>query len=149
MSCRSSRPVEPAAPVRPPLWAVPEWRAPGAAHSSPHRPPPSSASCGLRRRTRRAAAAVASSIELPATDAVLAGYHRRRHPRLHALGHDLALLLRCPTTALSAGAQLGAQAPSARMIRRTSIIRLRSTLCHAVLCHHRQYLALNRPRRAT
>jgi hypothetical protein len=41
---------------------------------------------------------------------------RRRHTRLHAFGHDLALLLGCATTALAAGAQLGAQAPRARTI---------------------------------
>jgi hypothetical protein len=76
-------------------------------------------------------------------------HHRRRHIRLHAFGHDLVLLLGCATTALAAGAQRGAQAPSDRTISRTSIPRLRSALCHAVLFNHRRHPALSRPRRAT
>jgi hypothetical protein len=76
-------------------------------------------------------------------------HHRRRHIRLRAFGHDLVLLLGCATTALAAGGQLGAQAPSARTISRASIPRLRSALCPAVLFHHRRHPARNRPRRAT
>jgi len=87
-------------------------------------------------------------IKLPCADAVLARHHRRRHIRLHAFGHDLVLLLGRPTTPFAAGAHLGAQAPCARTISRTSIPRLRSALRHAVLFRHRRHLALNRPRRA-
>jgi hypothetical protein len=88
-------------------------------------------------------------IELPAADAVLASHHRHRHPRLHAFGHDLVLLLGRPTTAPAAGPHLGTQAPCARTISRTSIPHLRSALRHAVLFRHRQHLAPNRTRRAT
>ena len=87
-------------------------------------------------------------IKLPGADAVFARHHRRRHIRLQALGHDLALLLGRPTTALAADVHLGAQAPCARTISRTSIPRLRSALRHAVLFHHRRHLPLNGPRRA-
>jgi hypothetical protein len=75
-------------------------------------------------------------IKLPAADAVLARHHRHRHTRLHTLSHDLTLLLSRPTTALAASAQLGAQVAFARTIHRTSVPRLQSALCHAVLLRH-------------
>ena len=82
-------------------------------------------------------------IELPAADTVLASHHRRRHTRLHAFDHDLVLPLGRPTTALAARVHLGAQAWSARAIRRTSIPRLRSALRHAVLLRHGRHLVRN------
>jgi hypothetical protein len=59
-------------------------------------------------------------VELSRADAVLVRHHRWRNARLHALGHDPALLLSRPPTALAAGNNIGARNASARMITRKS-----------------------------
>jgi hypothetical protein len=61
-------------------------------------------------------------VELSRADAVLVRHHRWRNARLQALGHDPALLLSRPPTALAAGNNIGARNASARMITRKSAL---------------------------
>ena len=110
--------------------------------------------CEARRDAGRRAKPAAQQqllspgVELPRADAVLVRHHRCRHARLHALGHDPALLLRRPPTALAAGGTVGARTESAHMITRRSALCPQRPPRHPVVLRHGQHLAPNRPRRA-
>ncbi len=87
-------------------------------------------------------------VELSRADAVLVRHHRWRNARLHALGHDPALLLSRPPTALAPGGTVGARTESAHMITRRSALCPQRPPRHPVVLRHGQHLAPNRSRRA-
>jgi Transposase IS66 family/IS66 C-terminal element len=92
---------------------------------------------------------LAPGIELPAADTVPVRHHRHRHAQCEALGHDLALLLHRPATAVPLRRNPGVPTTIARTTIRRSVLRLPRLVRHAVVLAHGQHLAPNTPGQST